>query len=79
MHMRGFIGEGAGGQPPENHEIIVFLGNTDPDPLKNHKAIKPAMFGHLWRASETSFKWHFVGRPMMARLLWYLDPLSLIN
>ena len=72
----------AGCQPPENREIIVFLSNTDPDPPKNHKATKPAMLDHHWHASETSFKWHFVDRTMIARLLWYLDPLphhKLIN
>ena len=31
--------------PPENHKNIGFLisySNTGPDPLKNHKATKPA-------------------------------------
>ena len=37
MHMRGSRGEGAGGQPPENHEIIVFLSNTDLETLKTTK------------------------------------------
>ena len=66
--MRGSRG-GTEGQPPENHEIIVFLSNTDPDPLKNHTATKPAMLGHLRHASETPFKYLFVGRPEIARLL----------
>ena len=26
----------------ENHKNIGFLSNTGPDPLKNHKATKPA-------------------------------------
>ena len=43
--MRGSI-EGGGGQgvrtPLENHKNIGFLSNTGPDPLKNHKATKPA-------------------------------------
>ena len=26
----------------KNHENIGFLSNTGPDPLKNHKATKPA-------------------------------------
>ena len=34
------------------------------------------MFGHYRPASETPFKWRFVGGPMMSRLKCYLDPLS---
>ena len=37
---------GAGDLPPppplKNHKNIGFLSNTDPDPLENHKATKPA-------------------------------------
>ena len=28
--------------PPEKSQKIGFLSNTGPDPLKNHKATKPA-------------------------------------
>ena len=28
--------------PPKNHKNIGFLSNTGPDPLKFHKATKPA-------------------------------------
>ena len=28
--------------PPEKLQNIVFLSNTGPDPLKNHKATKPS-------------------------------------
>ena len=37
-------GGGAGGENPplKNHKNIGFLSNTSPDPLKNHKATKPA-------------------------------------
>ena len=28
--------------PPLNSQKIVFISNTGPDPLKNHKATKPA-------------------------------------
>ena len=39
--------EGVGGDRgmdphPENDKTIGFLSNTGPDPLKNHKAAKPA-------------------------------------
>ena len=34
---------GRGGPDPlENHKNIVFLSNTDLDPMKNHKATKLA-------------------------------------
>ena len=34
---------GAGGpDPPENSKICFFFSNTGPDPMKNHKATKPA-------------------------------------
>ena len=38
-------GQGSG-PPPRlitNHKSIGFLSNTGPDPLKNHKATKPAL------------------------------------
>ena len=35
------------------------------------------MLGHHWYDSETPFKWRFAGGPMLARLWWYLDRLSL--
>ena len=46
--------------------------------MKNHKATELAhlMFDHHQPASVTPFKWRFAGRPMMAHLYWYLDPIS---
>ena len=40
-------GRGSGPPPPalKNHKNIVFLCNTCPDPLKNHKATKPFNVG----------------------------------
>ena len=36
-------GQGVRTPPPQkNHKNIGFLGNTGPDPLKNHKATKIA-------------------------------------
>ena len=53
--------------PPEyNHKYIGLLSNTGLDPPKNHKATKPAF------TVEPSS----AGGPMMARISWYLDPLS---
>ena len=49
-------GGGAGGLDPllKNHKNIEFLSNTGPDPLKNHKATKPAInVGPM--TSETPF------------------------
>ena len=34
-------GQGSG-SPLKNYKNIEFLSNTGPDPLKNHKATKPA-------------------------------------
>ena len=59
--MRGGGGGGGGGgrDPPENHKKIGFLSNTGPDPLKNHKATKPAfMMGHHWPAREVHLSPH---------------------
>ena len=62
-------GGGAGGSdsppPLENHKDIGFLSNTGLDPLKNHKANKPAL-DHP-QAREILFKWRFTGGPLMAR------------
>ena len=55
--------------PLKNHKNIGFLSSTGPDPLKNHKATKPAFnVGSLWHQSarETPFKWRFAGGLMMA-------------
>ena len=54
--MRGSRGRDRGSGPPENHKNIGFLRNTAPDPLKNHKAIKPA------------FNWVIIGPPMKRHL-----------
>ena len=61
---------GRGSGPPlENHKAIGFLSNTGPDPIKNHKATKPAF--NVWSSSvrqrNTTFKWRFAGGPMTAR------------
>ena len=61
---------GTGGpNPPEKSQNIGFLSNTGLDPLKNHKATKPAFIvGHQLHGSKAPFKRHFAGGPMMARL-----------
>ena len=60
------------GIPPMKNKKknIGFLSNTGPDPLKNHKATKPAITDGLSLALQQNviFKWCFAGRPMMARL-----------
>ena len=68
--------------PPENHKNIGLLSRTGPDPLKNHKAIKPAFNVGPWAiiglsrpASKTPFKWHFTCGPMML-FECYLNSLS---
>ena len=57
MHIGSLLGALAAGPPcadPEggqgsgpllkNHKNIGFLSNTGPEPLKNHKATKPAFY-----------------------------------
>ena len=70
--MCGSRGRRAGGvnpPPPEKTQNIGVSGNTGLDPLKNHKATKPAFNvrpdDHR-HASKTPFKWRFAARPMMA-------------
>ena len=51
---------GGGGQG--NHKNIGFLSNTGPDPLKNHKATKPAFnvgpsSTRQRNATEMAFRW----------------------
>ena len=63
MHGSRGGGGGAGVMDPlKNHKNLGFLSNTGPDCLKNHKATKPE-----FNVSETPFKWHFTGGPMLAR------------
>ena len=55
--MCGSRGGGTGGpdHPLKNHKNIGFLSNTGPDPLKNHKAAKPAFtYGPLCLATDAS-------------------------
>ena len=50
-------GGGKGSGPPENYQNIGLNSNTDPDPLKKHKASKPGFYvWHHRHASETPFK-----------------------
>ena len=69
---------GPGSAPPlKNHKKLGFLSSTGLDPLKNHKATKPEF--NVWPSSarqRTPFKRSFAGGPMMAHLVWHLDPLS---
>ena len=61
---------GTGGPDPplKNHKNIGFLSNTGPDPLKNHKATKPAFnVGSSSAGQRNTISMGFAGRPMMAR------------
>ena len=71
-------GQGVQTPPPlKSHKNIGFLSNTGPDPLKITKLpSQHSMLGHHRHTSETPFRWRFTGGPIMARLYWYLDPLS---
>ena len=60
-NIRGSRGETGGPDPPpplENHQNIEFLSNTGQDPLKKHKAAKPAFNDGRLR---------FADGPMMTR------------
>ena len=75
--IRGSIGGAESGPPPplKKHKNIRFRINTGPNPLNNHISCKHSILGHHCHADKTPFKWRFAGGPMMARFLWYLDPL----
>ena len=71
-------GGGAGGPdrtppPLKNHKYIGFLSNTGPDPLNNHSYPASIQFLAIIGTLE---KRHFAGGPMMALLLWFLEPPS---
>ena len=62
------IPPGGGGKPYPASGLIVFLNNTDLDPLKFTKPPTSAFnVGPSSARSETPFKWCFAGRPIMAR------------
>ena len=70
---------GPGGRTPslENHKSIGFLGKTGPDPMKNHKATKPAF--NVGPSSvrqrngiSMALRWWVDNSP----LLVFLDPLA---
>ena len=64
--------------PLKIHKNIEFLSNTGRITWKiTNLPNRHSMLGHHRPASETPFYWRVAGGPMMAHLLWYLDPLSL--
>ena len=73
-------GELQGVRTPKKSQNLGFHRNTGPDLLKSTRLpSQHSMLGHHRHASETPFKWRFAGGPMLARILWYLDPLSSQN
>ena len=64
------------GHPLKNYKNIGLLSNIEPDPWKTQ--MYRAIF-QCWANIGTLAKrhfWRFAGGPKIARLLWYLDPLS---
>ena len=60
---------------PKNYKNLGFLAIMVRIPWKITKLpSQHSMLGYHRPASET--KWRFAGGPIMARFLWYLDPLS---
>ena len=66
------VGQGVRTSPPplKNHKNIGFHSNTGPDPLKKKTYGYQASI-KCWAIIDTPG-----GGPMLARILWYLDPLS---
>ena len=65
------VGDRGSGPPAEKSQNIGYSSNTGPDPLKIHKATKPAFnvfLSNHRHVSVTPFKWCFAGGPMMALL-----------
>ena len=57
-------GTGGPGSPLKNHKNRGCISNTGPDPLKSHKATKPAF--NVEQSLARQGKWRFAGRPMIA-------------
>ena len=76
--MGGSRGGHRGPDPPLKNRKNIGFHSKHPDLQKKHKATKPAFnVGPSQHTSKTPCKWPFAGGPMLARILWYLDPLSL--
>ena len=70
MHARIQRGGGGSAPFPENHKTIGFLSKSGPDPLKNHKAIKPAFnvspsSARQQNAIQMAFRWRADGSPLI--------------
>ena len=77
---RGGWGENGDLDPLKNHKNMEYLSNTCSDPLKNHLVTKPAFNvgpSSVRKRNAIQMAWRFAGEPKMARLQWYLNPLSL--
>ena len=78
VYMCGSRGRDRGsGLPQKNHKNVGFLSNTGPDPLKKHKAVKPAFNARPSSARQRNtiyraFRWRANNGPFQC----YLDPLS---
>ena len=73
-------GQGARTPPPppeKSPKYRVFLAILVRIPCNTtNLPSQHSMLGHHRSASKTPLKWRFADGPMMARLYWYLDPLS---
>ena len=71
-HVRIHRGAGDPDPPPlKNHKNIQFVSKTGPDLLPSQHSM---LLGNYRPARNTPFKWRLAGGPMMARLLWLLNP-----
>ena len=66
--MHGSKGWAGGPDPPplsKNHKHLGFLSNIGPDPLKNHKATKPAFNGMPAKRHLMVFRWRADNGPLI--------------
>ena len=77
-HARIQRGYGGSGHPSEKSQNIGFLSNAGPDPMKNHKATKPAFnVGPSSARHRNAIKWRIGGGPKMTPFsgVWIPSPL----
>ena len=72
-------GQGSGPPPPEKSQNIGFLSNIGQDPMKNHKATKPAfnfwpLSARLQNTIYMAFRWLVDDGPLIVVFVWILPP-----
>ena len=83
LSMGRFRGGTGGLDPLKDSKNIGFLSNTGPDPLKNHKATKPAFIGmpakrHFNVVILMMFRWLSDDGPLIVVFVWILFPQKMV-